>query len=102
MRGGGGGGGGFGSGSDTRNHTNPFSTQFSPLKIQEHIVSEAHLLVPELDEAHGLLEGVLGVAARVEDVRAQPDAPENLGVGVDLVQGVHHGLHALKAETGWN
>ena len=56
----------------------------------------AHPLVPELDEAHGLLEGVLRVAARVEDVGAQPDAPENLTVGVDLVQGVHHGLHALK------
>ena len=65
-------------------------------KLADAMPHHTHPLVAELDEAHGLLEGVLRVAARVEDVRAQPDATEDVGVGVDLVQGVHHGLHPLK------
>ena len=59
------------------------------------------LAVAELDESHWLLECVLGVAAGVEDVRAQRDAPQQAGVRVDLVEGVQHRLHALeKAESG--
>lgn len=48
------------------------------------------------DKVHGLLESVGWVAARVEHRGAEADVGQDLGVRVDLVQGVQHGLQPLR------
>ena len=48
-----------------------------------------------LDEGERLLQGVSVSGAGVQDPGPQRDVGQQIGVAVDLVQGVQHGLHAV-------
>ncbi|KAG8128039.1 hypothetical protein E2320_014914 [Naja naja] len=55
------------------------------------------LLDERLDEGERLLQRVGVPGAGVQDAGAQGDVGQQLGVAVDLVQGVEHGLQAMDA-----
>ena len=75
-----------------------FALLLSMKALEQNKSSEDLMFDSSPDELHGLLQGVGGVAAGVEHHGPQAQVGQDPLVGVDLVQGVEHGLHPLGYE----